>query len=57
MIGDGAVLGYASLVGSGMASGFAVLEKDSRSGRPPPFFIVHVLLYQFLRSLSFSAFF
>ena len=57
MIGDGVVLGYASLVGSGTASRFAVLEKGSRSGRPLPFFIVHVLLHRFLCSLSFSAFF
>ena len=31
MIGDGTVLGYASLVGSGMASGFAVWKKGFRS--------------------------
>ena len=57
MIGDGAVLEYASLVGFGTASGFAVLGKGSRSSRPPPFFILHVLLHRFLRSLCFSAFF
>ena len=57
MIGDGAILGYASLVGSGTASGFAVLGKGSCSNRPPPFFILHVLLHRFLRSLYFSTFF
>ena len=56
MIGDGAVLGYTSLVGFGTASGFAVLGKGSRSSQRPPFFILHVLLHQFLRSLYFSAF-
>ena len=57
MIGNGAVLGYALLVGSGTASGFAILGKGSRSSRPPPFFILHVLLHRGLRSLYFSAFF
>ena len=48
MIGDGAVLGYALLVGSGTASGFAVRGKGSCSGRPPPFFIFHVVPHRFL---------
>ena len=49
MIGDGTVLGYTLLVGSGTASGFAVWGKGSRSGQPPPFFIFHVVPHRFLR--------
>ena len=49
MIGDGAVLGYALFVGSGSALGFAVQGLDSNSGRPPPFFIFHVVPHRFLR--------
>ena len=48
MIGDGAVLGYPSFVGSRTASGFAVRGLGSCSGRPPPFFIFHVVPHQFL---------